>query len=498
MEMIDHAQALLALSPDATFIVDEDGNILFASQQTTALLGYEPEELIGKAVEMLIPKKLMGGHVKIRRNYVKNPSLRPMGLGQELHALTKDGRHVPVEVSLSPIETSDGMLVSAAVRDVSYRKEYERELKAARDTAEQANRAKSRFLAAASHDLRQPLQSLSAYLEVLKHRVEGDVFQSVADKMDLSLKAMGGLLDALLDISQLESGSIEPKLAAFSLQGLLDTVIASNRPAAEQKYLVLTSLPTNLAVHSDITLLTRIIDNFVTNAIRYTEQGEVRVDCTLQGDQVRVAVTDTGVGIPPDQVSHIFQDYYQLGNAARERNKGLGLGLAIVQRISNLLGHQVDVQSVLNEGSVFSIIVPLARQDDVHETDLLATSTGTEGGQTKLLLVDDDPAVLDSLKLLLGLSGFDIVAAKDPTEALDYMESGGEPDILITDYRLPVMNGVDLVKRVRGLAERDIPAVLISGDTSEEKIRDSELANYHVMHKPSNAKDLIALLKNLS
>jgi PAS domain S-box-containing protein len=498
METLQHAETLLSLSPDATFIVDADGKILFASQQTISLLGYQPEELLGQPVEVLIPSTLSGGHPDVRRDYVAKPSLRPMGRGRDLLALTKDGQEIPVEVSLSPIATDDGLLVSAALRDVSYRVEYEHALKAARDSAEQANKVKSRFLAAASHDLRQPLQSLSAYLAVLKHQLEGADFRDVADKMELSLTAMGSLLDALLDISQLESGSIAPRWSSFGLQHLLDKVLASNRPAADRKGLTLSSLPTNLIVRSDEALLARIIDNFVSNAIRYTDAGSISIDCTAAGDIVKVIVTDTGLGIAPDQIPHIFEEYYQLDNPARDRGKGLGLGLAIVKRVSDLLGHEIDVTSTQNAGSQFTVSVPLAKMAELAPDP--RAPTNREGGedQIKLLLVDDDAAVLDSMKLLLGLSGFDIDVAKAPDEALAILEGGHRPDILISDYRLPVMNGVELIKQVRLKADPNIPVVLMTGDTSADEIRSQGLANCHIVHKPTNTNALIELIRSIS
>lgn len=499
MEMLDHAQALLSLSPDATFIIDASGNILFASQQTNYLLGYEPEELLGQPVEILIPTQFRAGHPDLRREYLRSPSLRPMGQGRSLLALTKDKREVPVEVSLSPIETDEGLLISAALRDVSYRVEYEQTLKTARDAAEQANRAKSRFLAAASHDLRQPLQSLSAYLAVLKHQIKSEDFQSVADKMDLSLTAMGGLLDALLDISQLESGSIDPRWTTFGLQGLLDKVLASNRPAADRKRLNLVSQSTNLIVRSDEALLARIVDNFVSNAIRYTDEGDITLEFDVDGDYVRVSIVDTGLGISEDQIPHIFEEYYQLDNPARDRAKGLGLGLAIVNRIARLLDHKIEVSSQKGIGSIFSVFVPLARESlRVTKPGTIKEDNDRDMGQISLLLVDDDPAVLDSMKLLLGLSGFEVDTASDPHQALVLFESGHRPDVLISDYRLPKMNGIELIKKVRTDADPNLPVVLMSGDTSAEKVRAAGLSDCHVVHKPTNTKELIKLIRSIA
>lgn len=499
MEMLDHAQALLSLSPDATFIVDANGTILFASLQTTNLLGYDPDELIGQPVESLIPTQFRVGHPDLRREYLRSPALRPMGQGRSLLALTKSKREVPVEVSLSPIETDEGLLISAALRDVSYRVEYEQTLKTARDAAEHANRAKSRFLAAASHDLRQPLQSLSAYLAVLKHQIESEDFQNVADKMDLSLRAMGGLLDALLDISQLESGSINPRWSTFGLQNLIDKVLASNRPAADQKRINLVSRSTNLIVRSDEALLARIVDNFVSNAIRYTDVGDITLEFDVDGDDVKLSIVDTGLGISEDQIPHIFEEYYQLDNPARDRAKGLGLGLAIVNRIAKLLDHKIEVSSQKGVGSIFSVLVPLARESqEVASSKTSKKQIDHAMDKISILLVDDDPAVLDSMKLLLGLSGFEVDTANTPDQALVLIDTGHRPDVMISDYRLPNMNGIDLIKKVRSDADPNLPVVLMSGDTSAEKVRAAGLVDCHVVHKPTNTKALIKLIRSIA
>jgi len=224
--------------------------------------------------------------------------------------------------------------------------------------ANQANLGKSRFLTAASHDLRQPLQSTGLYLSVLLSELEDPAKREIGDKMRQSLHVMGELLDALLDISTLDSGSVIPEIETFPVQNLLDRVASAVGPQAEEKGLSLHIEPSPLYVKSDLVLLQRIVENFVTNAVRYTEAGETRVVCQKDGDNVRIDVSDTGMGIPEEALATVFEEYFQLDNQHRDRRKGLGLGLSIVKHIARLLDHQVDVRSIVGEGSVFSVSLP--------------------------------------------------------------------------------------------------------------------------------------------
>lgn len=496
MSTLDHAQVFLAQSPDATFIVDVKGTIVFVSEQASPLLGYESAELVGQPIETLVPLDLSDKHVSLRKAFQKAPSLRPMGRGLALRARRKDGVEIPVEVSLSSVETPDGTLVAASLRDVAYRVEYERKLEAARDDSERANRAKSRFLAAASHDLRQPLQSLSAYLMVLNHCISDEEADEIVPKMETSLRAMGGLLDALLDISQLESGSIQPRFTEVDLQRVFDAVQANNEPAAALKGLELVSELAPLTVRSDEALLTRILDNFVSNAIRYTLHGTVRIGAQAEGRSVRIDVSDTGVGIPKEQIAMVFEEYYQLDNPTRDKGKGLGLGLAIVQRIATLLDHGLQVNSALGQGSTFTVNAPLAAAQAADSSEPSSTLEPVHDRKTIVLFVDDDRSVLDSMNMVLKIQGFDVITASDPDKAIEQALGADDLDVLVSDYRLPIRTGVDLVRQLRSILKREVPAILMTGDTSAEHIRAAGLPRCHVLHKPTNPKNLKALIES--
>lgn len=234
------------------------------------------------------------------------------------------------------------------------------ELEAAKAKAERANAAKSRFLAAASHDLRQPLQAATVYRAVLNEQAETPEQRETCAKLQVSLQAMAGILNTLLDLSRLEAGSLTPKRSSFALDSILERIAVNARPLAEQKGLSFDFPKTGLEVNSDPDLLERILENFVTNAIRFTAKGRVSLGAMQEGNIVRISVMDSGIGIPEDAREHIFEEYVQLDNPARNSSKGLGLGLSIVKRLAELLDHPVSVSSTRGEGSTFAVAVPLA------------------------------------------------------------------------------------------------------------------------------------------
>ena len=254
---------------------------------------------------------------------------------------------------------------------------------------------KTRFLAAANHDLRQPLQSLGLYLAMLSRQSSRSKQEEIVYKMRQSLDTMSELLDALLNISKLDSGSVTADKSDVHLQELLDRIVTNNVQQAEEKGLQLECRRVDFIVHTDPRLLERLIENFVTNAIRYTEHGYVKIDCVRHEDSVRVAIRDTGIGIPEDQIESVFEEYYQLDNHVRDRGKGLGLGLSIVKHIGRILDHSLDVSSVPGEGSTFTVEIPLGQQvsgvkREVLDRTLLCVR------EPVVLFVDDDPTISDA------------------------------------------------------------------------------------------------------
>jgi two-component system, sensor histidine kinase len=488
----------LASAPDPTLIVDRNGSIIFASAQVLPVFGYEPRELIGAPIESLMPERFQTGHTSLFSTFFAAPAPRPMGAGLHLYAQHKDGSEFPVEISLSPLEDESTIYVTCAIRDVSERHKMVAQLRAAAAEAERANAVKSRFLAAASHDLRQPLQAATLYLSLLSKQARTPEEQGLCTKMRAPLQVMSSILDALLDISMLDSGSVTPKRSDFALASILERIAADLRPLAEQKNLRFDFQETDVWVSSDPSLLERIVENLASNAIRYTTEGRVAVRAETIGDAVRIYVEDTGIGIPDEALERIFDEYFQYDNPARNIKKGLGLGLAIVKRLANLLDHRIHVHSALGKGSTFAVDIPLAQQATLIASSLESGIPTHDERQLAVLFIDDDAAVADSLSMVLAVAGFEAGSANDSNDAIAQIADGFRPDVVLSDYRMPNENGLDVVARLRGTLGYDIPAIVMTGDTSLRHIEAQNIANLKVVQNPIDPDALIALIHEMA
>jgi signal transduction histidine kinase/CheY-like chemotaxis protein len=336
-------------------------------------------------------------------------------------------------------------------------------LNAARSEAEAANTAKTKFLAAASHDLRQPMQALSMYASVLEERSTDANVRRVVNGVQLSVKTLERLFDSLLDISKIESGVIKPRVIGFALMPLVEQVVEAERPIAEQKGLALRLARTSVNVRSDPALLERMLKNLLTNAIRYTERGRIVVGCRrLALGRLRIEIVDSGVGIPSGEQDRIFNEYYQLEGASAQ---GLGLGLPIVKSLGDLLGHRVAVKSVRGRGSVFSI--ELAQAGEAVAPAVVAAPPPIMAGAT-VVLVDDDVEIRASMHLLLDTWGCRLVSAASLADVEEKLRAdGSRPDALIVDYRLAdAMTGLQVIERMRTVYGADLPALVITGTTN--------------------------------
>jgi two-component system, sensor histidine kinase len=483
-------RALLDSAPDSTVISDESGTIVFANAQAESMFGYARQELIGMPVEALMPERFRQRHPAHRDSYVREPRLRPMGvdagINLDLYARHRDGSEFPVEISLSPFRSGTGLLISTSIRDVTERKLILEQLRAARTEADKANRAKSTFLATASHDLRQPLQTLMLLNSVLQKTSTDPLALTAVATQHEALSSMSELVNALLDISKLESGAIRPDITDCSVQAIFRHLRASFEELARSKGLAFVVDDCDDVVHTDRGLLEQIIQNLVANAIRYTREGMVRLRCLHENAFVRIEVMDTGIGIPLDQQDAIFDEFYQLGRAAGDKREGLGLGLAIVRRMARLLGHDIELTSAPGRGSCFAVTVPRGESAVVIKPALKAPQSA-RASSGLIMLVDDDPAVSGATKMLLKVEGYEVLAAASLEETLVLLNDCQRvPDLIVSDFHLQAsVSGIDVIGRVREVTGRSIPALLVTGDTSSYLVDEVERSGgCEVLSKP--------------
>ena len=489
---------VLESAPDTVVIVDGEGLVLFASRQITALAGYLPEELLGRPIELLMPERFRKAHLLHRGSYGRNAHTRPMGVDLELFALHKDGRELPVEISLSPIRDEGRLLIAAAIRDAAERKRAQSELRHAREAADRANLAKSRFLAAASHDLRQPLQTLSLLNGTLRRTVRDPIAAEAVLQQGQAIEAMSRLTNALLDISKLESGAIRPDPADFSVAALFEELRNEFSSLAANKGLELRIEAAGPLAHSDVSLVGQILRNLLSNAIKYTRRGWVRLRATASAKGVRVEVADTGVGIPADQLPYIYDEFYQVGVASNTAREGYGLGLAIVQRLVKLLGLRLEARSEVGQGSTFSLELPAAALTAGARSSEPASPPRAMTGAARILLVDDDAGVRNATAMLLEVEGFQVARAASLTEAIEEARRGMRIDLVIADYHLQKgETGIEVIEAVRRLAGESIAAVLVSGDTSSTLRGLPSNRRLRLASKPIRADELLRLIASL-
>ena len=394
----------------------------------------------------------------------------------------------------------EGVVITFA--DVTERKHIARALEAAKQEAERANQAKSRFLAAASHDLRQPLQSLTLLHEMLAQSVHEERPRKLLGRFEQTLAAMSGMLNALLDINQIEAGAVEPRTLAFPISELFDRLREEFTYVGQVRGLSLRVVPSGVMITSDPRLLQQMLRNLLGNALKYTRKGRILVGCRRCGGMLRIEVWDTGIGIAEADLHAIFDEFHQIDNPARARSLGLGLGLSIVQRLGQLLGHAIDVRSIPGRGSRFAITVPIAppRAPGVARAmPALQATPGQPASPCRIMIVDDDPDVLDLLAQLLRADQHVVGTAVDGDSALNLVANGGiRPDILLTDYNLPNgMDGLELVARMRGRLVGTLPAIILTGDISSETITRIARQDCLQLSKPVKAHELAEAIARL-
>ena len=492
------ARDILDAAPDAIVIVDGSGTVRFANRQVTVLFGYAHDELVGQSIEQLVPERMRARHGSLRVGYMKAGEPRPMGQGLELSGRRKDGSEFPVEISLSPIVDGQWALAAAAIRDVTDRKRVEAELIAARSTADRANSAKSRFLATASHDLRQPLQSLALLNGSLRRMVAMPEAKDVLLQQEQAIASMARLLNALLDISKLESGAVKPEIEDFPIGVLLARLGQEFAGIAASKALQLRVEPSADLVRSDPSLFEQVIRNLLANAIKYTRAGFVELRARRIGPSVVVSVRDTGIGIPKDQLACIFDEFFQVGVSDNSSREGYGLGLSIVQRVARLLNLGLDVSSEPGAGSTFTVTVPAA--EGVANVPLERPLPPVERarGGCRIVLVEDDAAVRNATRLLLTVEGHSVTAVATLDDAVRAFRGDGPADLVITDYHLANgETGTQVIDAARAAFGARMKAILITGDTSSAVNQLPRDPGVRFASKPVATDELLRLIRDL-
>jgi two-component system CheB/CheR fusion protein len=404
-----------------------------------------------------------------------------------------------------PYRTEDNKVEGVIITftDITERKSADKAIEAAKRQAELANIAKSRFLAAASHDLRQPLQTLSLLQGMLETSVEGERSQKLVARLDQTLGAMTGILNTLLDINQIEAGTVRAEFSDFPINELFERLRGEFAYHAQAKHLELRVVPCSLLLHSDVHLLEQMLRNLLTNALKYTKHGKVLLGVRRRSGKVSVEIWDSGIGIPASELDAIFNEYHQLDNAAREREKGLGLGLSIVQRLAKLLDHDVRVSSKLGKGSAFSIEidVPAGQTETRHQKTAVSSSvTAVKRARTaKVLIIEDDPEIRELLDLALSEEGHIVTTAPDGIAALEMMARGNlAPDLVLADYNLPRgMNGVELTLEIRARLRRPVPVIILTGDISTKALADIATHDCTQINKPVKLPELRGAIDHL-
>jgi two-component system, sensor histidine kinase len=369
----------------------------------------------------------------------------------------------------------------------------------AKARAEQADLAKSRFLAAASHDLRQPLHALSLFSATLRELELDTKQRNVVEQIYLNIDSLEALFDELLDISKLDAGYIRPSIVDFPIQGVLAVLFARYQPLADAKGLDFRIKGCGRTVRSDAALLERVLGNLIGNAIRYTETGGVLVGCRTRGGQLVIAVWDTGIGIARDQRERIYEEFFQLGNPERDRRNGLGLGLPIAKRMAHLLGTEIELRSELGRGSCFAIRVALGDSAAVVRPLPEPEVSGDALTGRCVVVIDDEPSIREGMHALLAQWGCTSVEAASAAEAIARLDAARlAPELVLADYRLTDNAlGSDVVLRLRQRFGAELPALLITGDTGAARLREAKQSGLHVLHKPVRPAQLRALCNYL-
>lgn len=512
---------IINMMPVSLFIKDAQGNIILMNSACEAQWGvlfsnvkgtngsgfFPPEQLaefLSKDKEAFAGRRMINVEESVWNSEIKG--------SRTLHTFKKpvyDKKGYPLYLIGISIDISERKLAEIRLSQLNEQLELRieaatRELRLKKEDAENANYDKTRFLAAASHDLRQPLHALGLFVGELNSKLTTPEQRKIAGKVEESVEALSNLLDALLDISKLDAGVVMPNVTVFAIGGVLGRIERDYMPLAERKGLSLRVIPSSAIVRSDPLLLERILANLISNAIRYTPVGgRVVLACRHRGGMLRIEVRDNGIGIPASEQDSIFREFVQLANKERDRSKGLGLGLAIIDRIARLLHHDIDLRSAPERGSVFAVTVPaivLPAHEHLHasmQPDAAENQRGNHGfAGLDVLVIDDNQLVRKSTQGVVESWGCRVSMASSLGEVKD-IHSKAHFDLVICDYRLPDGDGVEMADWIKANFKHQPQFILISGDTSPDVLKLVNARGLQLLHKPVRPGKLRSLIQYL-
>ena len=488
-EARDKADEILSSIADGFYALDAQWRFVYFNAKAAKLLKKGGEQVVGRNFFEVFPQVR---DTQVHHNYQRVMESRRPSEFEFVSPILKKW------IYFSVYPTREGG-ISVYFRDISAQKAVEAEIIAAKSEAERANRAKSKFLASASHDLRQPVQSLVLLLSLIERQVEANPRAiETAHMMKQALGGLNGLLTAILDISRLDAGVVEPSIENVDLAALLGRLAGEYTAKAADKGLELRfarGRPALSHALADPSLLERALRNLVENALRYTSSGGVLIGLRQRGPRVRIDVIDTGVGVPAEKQGEIFDEFIQLNNPGRDLSKGLGLGLAIVARLAALMNGKIEVNSHFGRGSRFSLSLPCAKA----ATQAEALETLHEDPAGRILIVEDNVILRHGLENIAQQWGCETYTAGSGEEALDVAAANNwRIDAIVTDYRLGAgLNGVQAAQEIARRSGRDFPTLVLTGDTAKNRIAEITASGFDLLHKPVSTEELRRKLAQL-